>query len=147
MIVLDTNVLSEVTKPSPHSSVLRWLSALNDETSITAVTAAELRAGLSAMPHGHRKTKLSEVVIAQLSEFEQLGSVLPFDHFAAVEYATVLALRKAEGKPISPQDAMIAAICRSHGAPLATRNVGDFEHTGVEVINPWAQAGTPDTTK
>lgn len=147
MIILDTNVLSEVTKPDPHPGVLQWLASLSDEVATTAVSAAELRAGLRIMPEGRRKRSLEKVVHGQLAEFDSLGYILHFDHAASVEYAEVLAQRKDRGRPISPQDAMIAAICRRENAPLATRNVGDFEHTDVEVINPWAPAGTSGTTK
>ncbi|MCQ4626367.1 type II toxin-antitoxin system VapC family toxin [Corynebacterium sp. CCUG 65737] len=137
MIILDTNVLSEVVKPEPSEHVLQWLRSISDETGTTAVNEAELRAGLRAMPAGQRRRELENVLLGQLEHFHSVGSILNFDHFASTEYADILALRRSAGRPISPQDAMIAAICRSSNAGLATRNVRDFEGLGLNLMNPW----------
>jgi predicted nucleic acid-binding protein len=137
VIVLDTNVLSEVIRPAPAESVLAWLDALPTiEVATTAVTAAELLHGVARLPEGHRRTALAGAVRALLSEdFD--GRVLSFDVRAAAEHAAVVRDRELLGRPISTADAQIAAICRAHGATLATRNTKDFTETGVDLVNPW----------
>lgn len=137
MIILDTNVLSETLKPLPSELVVRWLDArVPLGLFITAVTAAEVLRGIELMPAGKRRTRLlaqAERVFAE----DFADRVLPFDGNAAHLYATIVAARVALGRPIGPFDAMIAAIARCHRAQLATRNVADFEHCGIGLINPW----------
>lgn len=137
MIILDTNVISELTRTVPHHGVIAWLdSQPAGETAITAITAAELRYGVRRMPDGRRKTELSEAVNALIdSDFR--NRVEPFDVLAADQYADVVATRERAGRPISISDAQIAAICRVMNAALATRNTSDFTGTGVNLINPW----------
>lgn len=137
MIILDTNVLSEVVKPEPSKRVMRWLRSISEETGTTAVNEAELRAGLRVMPDGQRRRELENVLLGQLEQFHSAGSILSFDHSASIQYADILAIRRSAGRPISPQDAMIAAICRSSDAALATRNVRDFKGLGLKLMNPW----------
>lgn len=100
MIIFDTNVLSEVTKPTPDAGVLHWISSLSHEVATTAITSAELRAGISFLPEGQRKRELERVIDSQLNSFEDLGLVFPFDHEASIEYAIVLQSRKCVGRPI-----------------------------------------------
>ena len=136
MIILDTNVISELTRPVPDSGVITWLDSLPaEETAITAITAAELRYGVRRMPDGHRKTELSEAVSALINA-DFRDRVEPFDVLAADQYADVVTARERAGQPISISDAQIAAICRALDATLATRNTSDFTGTGVNLINP-----------
>lgn len=138
MIILDTNVLSELMKPRPDKRCVDWLDTVVDEKWTTSIAAGELMAGVALLPPGHKTERLAAVVTATLDELLLRGAVLDYDFIAAAEFGPVKAARKAVGRPIQDADAMIAAICRTHNAPLATRNVKDFEGTGVELINPWA---------
>ena len=137
MIVLDTNVLSEALKPTPAEPVLNWLAA-QDPAAVftTAITQAEVLYGVEVLPAGQRRSKLSSV-IEKLFADEFRGRVLPFDEGAARLFPKLVANRGKLGRPITQFDAMIASICRSHGAAVATRNVADFEHCGIPIIDPW----------
>ena len=137
MIVLDTNVISEIFRPSPEPRVADWLTSLAGDVAITSVTLAELLAGLRRLPDGRRRDELTMRVHAALAPYRGGRAVLPFDDVAADHYADVLVSREKMGAPISTADAQIAAICLAHGATCATRNVKDFEHTGVELVDPW----------
>ncbi len=144
MIVLDTNVLSEIMKPEPDPNVLSWVdSLLALQTAITAVTVAEILYGIGRLPDGARRRKL---VLAAQSIFDEdfRNRILVFDADAAVEYATLVVEREAAGLPISMADAQIAAVCRVYTCTLATRNVTDFEGTGVTTVNPWKDGGQTD---
>lgn len=137
MIILDTNVISELSKPQPSDAVMAWTDTVHGPaTATTAVTAAELLYGVARMPEGHRKAALRQGVEAMINT-DLGGRAYPFDLAAASLYATIVADREAAGRPISTQDAQIAAICRSHDATLATRNTKDFEGTGIKLVNPW----------
>ena len=140
MIILDTNVISELTRPVPDSGVIAWLdSQPAEETAVTAITVAELRYGVRRLPGGRRKAELSEAVSA-LVDTDFRGRVEAFDVLAAEQYADVVTIRERAGRPISTSDAQIAAICRVLNATLATRNTADFTGTGVDLINPWKAA-------
>ena len=137
MIVLDTNVISELARQVPDTGVLAWLDSLEiSEVATTAVTAAELRYGVARLPDGHRKRELTVVIRGILLE-DFYGRVLPFDERASIRYADVVTGRERIGRPIGVADAQIAAICRDLGAALATRNTADFEETGIELVDPW----------
>ena len=140
MILLDTNILSELMRPTPEAAVEKWLA---DQPAasvfVCAITEAELRYGLALMPPGKRRSALVAEIEDMLGE-EFSGRILPFDSPAAVAFAEIAAERRQTGRPISQADAQIAAIARSRGAALATRNVPDFEGCGVEIINPWSSA-------
>jgi toxin FitB len=137
VIVLDTNVISELTRQAPALRVISWLDALTAaEVATTAITAAELLYGLARMPDGRRKTELAAAVHGLLSDDFQ-GRVLSFDEPAAQRYADVVTGRERLGRPIGVADAQIAAICRTVNASLATRNIDDFQDTGLQLINPW----------
>ncbi|MBA2338331.1 MAG: type II toxin-antitoxin system VapC family toxin [Acidimicrobiia bacterium] len=137
MIVLDTNVLSELTRQTPNEAVLAWLDSIPaSDAATTAVTASALYYGVARLPAGRRKTALAAAVHAVISD-DFAGRVEPFDISAAEAYALVVTDREQLGRPITVADAQIAAICRVHQATLATRNVRDFDDTGIELIDPW----------
>jgi hypothetical protein len=137
VIVLDTNVISELARQAPDPGVLSWLDSLEvSDVVTTAVTAAELRYGVARLPSGHRKRELIAVIRGILTE-DLRGQIRPFDERASVQYADVVTGRERIGRPIGVADAQIAAICRDLGAILATRNTADFEETGIELIDPW----------
>ena len=139
MIVLDTNVLSELLRSAPAPQVEAWLSA-RDGAAVyfTAVGEAELRHGVAILPAGRRRTALSGAIEAIL-EKDFRDRILPFDRAAARAYADIAAKRRSAGRPISHFDCQIAAIARSHEAAVATRNTADYEGCGIEVIDPWRQ--------
>jgi predicted nucleic acid-binding protein len=142
VIILDTNVISELTRPVPDPGVITWLDSLPaEETAITAITAAELRYGVRRMPDGRRRTGLSEAVNTLIT-IDFRDRVEPFDVLAADQYADVVTAREQAGQPISTSDAQIAAICRVLNATLATRNTSDFTGIGDNLIDPWKAAGT-----
>jgi toxin FitB len=137
MILLDTNVISELMKAIPNSTVEAWLSRQPTESLfITAITEAELRYGAALLAPGRRRKSLTAAVEAMLAE-DFTGRILPFDSSAAVAYAVVAAERRQAGRPMAQFDAQIAAIAKSRGTALATRNTPDFEDCGINLINPW----------
>jgi predicted nucleic acid-binding protein len=136
MIVLDTNVVSELMRPEPDPTVLTWLREQpGNDLHTTAVTVAEIRYGIARLPEGRRRTTLDQAAGEVFAAFPD--QVLAFDLAAADAYANVVAHRDDLGAPIDGFDAQIAAICRTHAAVLATRNTRDFVDTGIRVINPW----------
>jgi toxin FitB len=140
VIILDTNIVSELLRPAPAPQVEVWLAAQDGATIwFTAVGEAELHHGVAILPAGRRRSALAEAIEAMLEE-DFRDRVLPFDRAAARAYAAIAAARRAAGRPISQFDCQIAAIARAHEAAVATRNTGDYEGCGVEVIDPWRQA-------
>ncbi len=138
MLVLDTNVVSELMRPSPSSQVLVWLSGQGDsELYTTAITLAEIRYGIEHLADGRRKELLRTTADGVFESFAE--QVLPFDGMAARRYAAIVSGRDRGGGPIDGFDAQIASICRQHQAILATRNGADFEYTGIEVVDPWQE--------
>ena len=137
MIVLDTNVVSELMRDSPQQAVLAWFRAQPASSLfVTTVTEAEILTGIAILPDGRRRRGLSDAA-ARVFALLFVGRVLVFDSDAANIYAEIFAQRHAAGRPISQADCQIAAIARSRGASIATRNVTDFEGIEVELINPW----------
>ena len=137
MILIDTNVISELWKVAPNANVLAWLDAQSVDTLyLSAVTVAELRFGLAAMPLGKRRTVFQERLENEVVPMF-LGRVLPFDMDASRAYAELMVAAKAEGKPIGMADAYIAATAVASGFMVATRDTSPFEAAGVSVINPW----------
>lgn len=139
MIVLDTNVVSELMRGEPAGAVVGWVDAQpGDEVFLTAVTLAELLYGIARLPDGRRKTTLAGLLEAMVVEdFEH--RIASFDETAAGHHVDIVVRRERAGRPISTADAQIAAICRSHDAVLATRNTRDFTDTGIIVVNPWTE--------
>lgn len=136
MIVVDSNVTSELMRPSPSPAVTAWVRARSaSELYTTSITLAELRYGIERLPDGRRKDMLRRAAEDVFSAFAD--HILAFDAMAAVEYAEIVNSRERAGAPIEGFDAQIAAICRVHGATLATRNVKDFHDTRIDVTDPW----------
>lgn len=140
MIILDTNVVSELLRPAPSPAVEAWLAAQDGATVFfTAIAEAELRLGVNILPAGRRRTSLAEAIDAMLEE-DFRGRILPFDTAAAQAYVTIAADRRTAGRPISQFDCQIAAIARIRQAVVATRNTADYESCGIDLINPWLHA-------
>lgn len=144
MILLDTNVLSEFMRPQPSASVVSWLDDQPaGEVYTSAITRAEIELGLTLMPPGKRQEALSRAARAMFAE-DFAGRCLPFDEDAARHYARVVSARTRAGRPISVEDAQIAAIALARRMPLATRNTTDFALIdGLEVVNPWGDGRQP----
>ena len=139
MIVLDTNVVSELMRPNPSSRVMDWVAGQSvPRLFLSTVSEAELRYGVEILPAGERRTRLLDEVEGMLSE-DFAGRILPFDRAAAHAYAVIAAARRAAGRPINHADCQIAAIARCRGASVATRDVAGFEGSGIDVIDPWAK--------
>jgi predicted nucleic acid-binding protein len=139
MIVLDTNVLSELAKPQAEAIGVAWADAqFVDDLYATTISEAKLLYGLALMAPGRRKDDLRRAIETAFATL-LAGRVLPFDRAAAQAYAELAGGRKRRGKPVGIADLQIAAIARARGAgAIATRDVGDFEGCDVPVINPWA---------
>jgi toxin FitB len=140
MFVLDTNILSAMMSAAPAPEVAAWVSVQPTELLFTAtICQAEILSGLAIMPEGRRRFDLEAAARAMFAEdFE--GRVLPFDMDAAVAYADIFTARRRAGRPAATVDLMIAAVARSQGASVVTRNVTDFEECGVGIVNPWVAA-------
>jgi predicted nucleic acid-binding protein len=137
MIIVDTNVLSEFMRPTPTTVVASWLAQQSgDELWTTTVTEAELLVGAAILPEGQRKVDLARNIDATLARFGH--RILPFDRDAAQALAAVFTRRRAARLDMKVADGQIAAIALAYGASVATRDIDDFAHTGVNVINPWA---------
>jgi toxin FitB len=137
MIVLDTSVLSETLRPAPETKVLAWLTSQpRSSLFTTTLTRGEVFYGIRLLPAGARRQGLWDASRAIFDE-DFAGPVLGFDSDAADACAEIAATRKNIGRPISQFDAMIAAVARSRGASLATRNVTDFVDCGVDIVDPW----------
>jgi hypothetical protein len=138
MILLDTNVVSELMRAAPAARVLQWLDAQSTaDIWISAVTAGEIRLGIALLPNGQRKERLGALAEAMFEE-DFADRCLPFDPAAAADYAQIVATRSRRGRPVSVEDAQIAAIARSSGLTLATRNSKDFtDIDGLPLVNPW----------
>ena len=141
MVLIDTNVISELMRPDPSPVVLAWFGRQDAMAlHLSAVSEAEVRRGAAILPDGKRRDRLIAEIDGMILE-DFAGRVLPFESAAAVAFAAIFADRRSAGRPISFPDCQIAAIARSHGAAIATRNVADFEGCGVEVIDPWKIVG------
>ena len=136
-LLLDTNVLSEVTKPRPESRVLLWLDELDeDRTFISVVSLAEIRRGVALMDNGRKRNALADWLAHDLPQrFEY--RVLSVDEPVALAWGDLMGDAKRRGRGMSSMDGLIAATAMAHGLILATRNVKDFEGFGMDLIDPW----------
>jgi predicted nucleic acid-binding protein len=137
MILLDTNVLSELMREAASERVLAWLARqASSSLFTTALSEAEVRLGLALLPTGKRRVGLESAADGLFADFGP--RVLPFDSDAAAAYAAIGAARNRAGRPIAVIDAQIAAIARTRGAALATRNVKDFGGCSIDLVDPWS---------
>ncbi len=136
--LLDTNVVSEWTKPHPNPGVVQWLETVNeDDVFLSVVTFAELRHGIERLAAGARRRKLDQWLRSELpARFE--GRIALIDGAVADEWGRLVAQREASGKSIHAMDALIAATARVHGLTLVTRNVSDFSASLKALVNPWS---------
>lgn len=138
MIVLDTNVISELMRVNATPQVINWVASYpSQELFTTTITQAEILYGLAILPLGKRKTDLEKAAYKMFEE-EFQNRIFPFDKNAAITFSEIAAWRRQLGSPISQADAQIAAIAKSRRASLATRNVSDFENCQLSIINPWS---------
>ncbi|NLF98460.1 MAG: type II toxin-antitoxin system VapC family toxin [Candidatus Riflebacteria bacterium] len=140
MILLDTNIISELMRSAPEPRVVSWLDAYDElDVWVSSITVAEIFLGIALLPAGKRRSSLVEVSDQMfLRDFHD--RCLPFDQSAAMKYAAIVAERKRKGRPISVEDAQIAAIAIVGGLTLATRNTKDFaDIEGLQTMNPWAE--------
>ena len=140
MILLDTNVVSEVMRPTPARSVLSWFaSEVGSDLYLPAIVEAELRFGVLILPEGKRRDGLAAAMQGMIEE-SFAGRVLPFDSPAARAYAEIAARQRRMGRAVKEADCQIAAIAASRGATLATRNLRDFTGAEIGLVNPWDYA-------
>ena len=138
MILLDTNVISEPLRPSPDARVSDWLDAQPLETLyLSAMTVAELRAGVALMPAGKRRTLLHERLEGQVLPMFA-GRVLAFDMVCTSAYAELMVRVRTAGSGIATADACIAAVALANGFAVATRDTSPFLAAGLQVFNPWS---------
>jgi predicted nucleic acid-binding protein len=140
MIILDTNIVSEMMKESPDQAVADWFKNQdNDQLYITVLTVAEIKYGISLLPEGKRKETLDSDASYMFNSVFR-SRILSFDYDAACHYPVVHQYRKAAGKTMTVMDAELAAICKSNNAALATRNTKDFTAIPIRLINPFDSA-------
>jgi predicted nucleic acid-binding protein len=136
MILLDTNVVSELMRPAPSEAVLAWFAAQDAaDLYLSAIGEAELRRGAAMLPAGKRREQLMATIEAMIAE-DFAGRILPFDSNAAQAFVLVFLERRAAGRPISFADGQIAATARAQGAAIATRNTADFAGCGIGTREP-----------
>lgn len=137
MILLDTNVISEMMRDEPDGRVAAWMGRQKSlHLAVSTITLAEIQRGLKRLPAGKRR-KVLEANFAEFIARGFEGRVLAFDEAAARIYGDVCALRESKGLHADPVDLMIAATAKAADAGIATRNTADFEHCGIKLINPW----------
>lgn len=135
--LLDTNVVSEWTKPRPNDGVIAWLAGVDeDRVFLSVVTLAEVRLGIERLPSGQRRTRLEAWLVDDLAaRFE--GRLLPITAETADRWGRVVARAQSAGRVLAAMDAWIVATCEQHGLTLVTRDVADLASSGVDVLNPW----------
>lgn len=138
MIVVDTNVISELMRPEPDAGVLAWVAAQpRAQLYTTHINQIEILYGLALLPEGRRREGLQAAAAAMFAE-DFAGRILPFGAAAADRYTEIMLARRRAGTPIEGFDALIAAIARGAGASVATRDIGGFADCGLAIVNPWA---------
>ena len=137
VVLLDTNVVSELIRKSPDPAVEAWAGSHPlEDLFFSAVGEAELRYGAALLPTGRRRDALISDIEAMLRDaFE--NRILPFDSNAAGAYAEIAAMRRSAGRPVAAADCQTAAIAQFRNMAVATRNVRDFENMNIEVVDPW----------
>ena len=136
MIILDTNVVSEMMRAMPQSAVLGWFATQSaEDVHVTAITMAEILSGIDLLATGKRREEIRAGADRTFGVFA--GRILAFDERAAHAFSLISLSRRKQGRPMSEFDAQIAAIARVYGATLATRNITDFEGCGLRLVNPW----------
>lgn len=139
MIILDTNIVSEMMKPVPSKAVLNWVDQREAiQLFITTITIAEIAYGLHALPDGHRRKSLEEAFNRAIMDAFR-HRILPFEEASAHIYGKIMGDRKKLGRPFSVPDGQIAAIALSQGFSLATRNVRDFSNCDIDLMNPFEE--------
>lgn len=139
MIVLDTNVLSELMRPNPSPRVVEWVASQSArELFTTSITEAEIFYGIELLAKGKRRTGLLVAAESMFAE-DFANRIFGFESDAARMFSKIAADRRSIGRPISHADTQIAAIVRVRRAKLATRNGEDFEHCGIEIVDPWRE--------
>ena len=140
MILLDTNVLTELMRPQPDPVVVAWVNAQSSVAWANAITQAEISLGIALLPDGKRRDAFAAAA-RQMFEEDFAARCLPFDSLAAEHFAHLVAERRRIGRPITTQDAQIAAIALANDMPLATRNTDDFKAIpGLALVDPWNDA-------
>lgn len=134
MIVVDTNVISEMMREHPHPAVLEWIATVG-RLHTTAITVAEIDYGIARLPEGRRKERVEAAAAGVFGDFPDV--ILSFDARAARRYGAIVAGRESTGEPVTMVDAQIAAVCSAWSATLATRNTGDFVGAGIDLVDPW----------
>lgn len=135
MILLDTNVLSELTRAVPESKVVEWLEANEALLALPSIALAELRYGIARLPTGRRRASLLAFWSKTRDRFA--GRIYSFDERAAEAYGDLAAAAERVGRRVNVADGQIAAIAKVHRMSVATRDEGDFRAAGVPVVNPW----------
>jgi predicted nucleic acid-binding protein len=139
MILLDTNVISEIMRPSPDPVVITWIQSLpRKEFWTSSVVVAELLSGIDLMPPGRKQKGLRDAIEEMIAE-DFHGQILSFDLAAARHFGQILSARQRMGRPINEMDAQIAATARVYGATIATRNIRDFLPCDLALVNPWSE--------
>jgi toxin FitB len=137
MLILDTNVISELMNPQGSQTVKSWVNSQSRARLFTTtITKAEILYGIAILPEGNRKQRLQDAAHIVFNQ-EFFNQLLVFDSESAENFASLSTDRRKQGHPISQFDAQIAAICRTHQAAIVTRNVDDFLNCQIEIINPW----------
>lgn len=134
MIIIDTNIISEMMRDDPDGKVAAWIEGVG-RLHTTAVTLAEIDSGIARLPEGIRRDRLAATAAVVFADFDDV--ILPFDARAARRYGGIVAGRERAGRPIAAAAAQIASICASRQATLATRDTADFEATDISLLNPW----------
>lgn len=137
MIIIDTNIISELMKPTPSSRVILWLDQQEvTQLFITTITIAEIAYGLHTLPQGNRRNSLEDIFNTAIME-AFTHRILAFDQPAAYQYGKIMAHRKEIGRPLGVPDGQICAIAHNNNAMIATRNIRDFENCGIKLVNPF----------
>ena len=138
MIVVDTNVISEIMRPQPNSKVVTWIAAQpRAQLYTTHINQIEILYGIAVLPDGRRRDALKAAADGMFAE-DFAGRILPFGAAAASRYTGIMLARRRVGKPIEGFDGLIAAIVLAAGATVATRDVGGFSDCGLPIVDPWA---------